>query len=122
MTTMRAVAGGLLLAVSCSVPLLGQERDRALQRNELRLQQPPSVLRGLDPVESAAPTTFGIFTLVPPTGRGEMIRVTIPIGELASRAFKAASAARRRRLEAAVRREVEAALHRLKEQQPAPKH
>jgi hypothetical protein len=38
-------------------------------------------------VESAAPTTFGIFTLVLPTGRAEIIRVTIPIGELASRAF-----------------------------------
>jgi hypothetical protein len=111
---MRAVAGGLLLAVSCSVPLLGQERDRALQRIELRLQQPPSVLRGLAPVERAAPMTFLIFTLVPPVGRGEIIRVTIPIGELASRAFKAASAARRRRQEAAGRREVEAALHRFK--------
>jgi hypothetical protein len=104
------------------VPLLGQDRDRALQRIELRLEQPPSVLRGLDSVESATPTTFGIFTLVPPTGRGEMIRVTIPIGELASRAFTAASAARRRRQEAGARREVEAALHWLKEQQPAPKH
>ncbi len=106
----------------CAVPLLGQERAPALERIDLRLQQPPALLRGIDPVESAVPQTFGILTVVPPTGRGEMIRVTIPIGELASRAFKAASAARRRRQEAGARREVEAALHRLKEQQPAPKH
>jgi hypothetical protein len=119
---MRAHAGGLLLAVVCSIPLLGQERDRALERIDLRLQQPPSVLRGIDPVESAVPKTFGIFTLVPPTGRGEMIRVAMPIGELVSRAFKRAAAANRRRQEAAARSQVEAALEWFKEQQPAPKH
>lgn len=118
---MKGLASGLMLAVVCSVPLLGQERGRALERIHARLQQPPSVLRGLDPVESAAPTTFGIFALVPPTGRGEMIRVTIPIGALVSQAFKAAAAGRRRRQEAAARREVEAALQLFKEQQPAPK-
>lgn len=106
----------------CSIPLLGQERDRALERIDLRLQQPPSVLRGIDPVESAVPKTFGIFTLVPPTGRGEMIRVAMPIGELVSRAFKRAAAANRRRQEAAARSQVEAALEWFKEQQPAPKH
>jgi hypothetical protein len=119
---MRAIAGGLLLIVSWSPSLLGQERDRALERIEFALQQPPSILRGFDPMETAAPTTFGIVTLVPPTGRGEIIRVTIPIGELVSRAFKARSTARRRRQEAAVRREVESALQRFKEQQLAPKH
>jgi hypothetical protein len=109
------------LVVSWSPSLLGQERDRALERIELGLQQPPSVLRGFDPVGSATPTTFGIFTLVPPTGRGEMIRVTIPIGEIVSRAFKANKAARRRRQEATARREVESELQRFKEQRSASK-
>jgi hypothetical protein len=108
--------------VSWSASLTGQERDRTLERIELGLQQPPSVLRGFDLVESATPITFGVFTLVPPTGRGEMIRVSIPIGEIVSRAFKANSAARRRRQEAAARREVESALQRFKEQEVAPKH
>jgi hypothetical protein len=119
---MRAIAVGVLVVVSWSPSLLGQERDRALERIELQLQQPSSVVRGFDPVESATPTTFGIFTVVPPTGRGEMIRVTIPIGEIVSRAFKASSVARRRRQEATARREVESALQRFKEQQLAPKH
>ncbi len=118
---MRALAGGLFLAVVCAVPLLGQERAPALERIDLRLQQPPSLLRGIDPVESAVPQTFGILTVVPPTGRGEMIRVAIPIGELVSRAVKGAAAANRRRQEAAARRKVEAALEWLKEQQPAPR-
>jgi hypothetical protein len=107
--------------VSWSPSLLGQERDRALERLELALQQPPSVWRRFDPVETPTPTTFGIFTLVPPTGRGEIVRVTIPIGEIVSRAFKARSVARRRRQEATARREVESALQRFKEQQLAPK-
>jgi hypothetical protein len=119
---MRALLGGLFLAVVCSVPLLGQERDRALERIDLRLQQQQSLVRGIDPAESAVPKTFGIFTLVPPIGRGEMIRVAIPIGELVSRAFKGAAAVNRRRQEAAAHRKVEAALEWFKEQQPAPKH
>jgi hypothetical protein len=74
--------------IDYSVPLLGQERDRDLERIDVGLQQPPSLLRGIDPLESTGPTTFSIFTLVPPTGRGEMIRVAIPVGELVSPAFK----------------------------------
>jgi hypothetical protein len=121
-TTMTAIAWGLILIVSWSPSLLGQERDPALDQIELALQEPPSVLRRFDPVETATPTTFGIFTLVPPTGRGEILRVTIPIGEVVSRAFKANSTARRRRQEATIRREVESALQRFREQQLAPKH
>jgi hypothetical protein len=43
------------------------------------------------------PTRFGMFTLVPPETNGEVIRVTIPVGELASRAARAISDARHRR-------------------------
>jgi hypothetical protein len=118
---MKALAVGLLVAVACSAPLLGQERDRSLERISLGLQQPLPVLRGADPVESAAPKTFGIFTLVPPTARGEMVRISVPIGELVSRAFKGAAAASRRRQEAAARRKVEAALEWFKEQPPSIK-
>ena len=118
---MKGLAAGILVSVVCPAPLLAQERDRSLERISLALQQPLPILRRLDPVESAAPRTVGILTLVPPTGRGEMVRVSVPIGELVSRAFKGAAAANRRRQEAAARRKVEAALEWFKEQQPSPK-
>jgi hypothetical protein len=50
-----------------------------------------------------------------------MVRVSVPIGELVSRAFKGAAAASRRRQEAAARRKVEAALEWFKEQPPSIK-
>jgi hypothetical protein len=118
---MKGLAAGILVSVACSAPLLAQERDRSLDRISLALQQPLAIVRGVDPVEAAAPKTLGIFTLVPPTGQGEMVRVSVPIGELVSRAFTGAAAAQRRRQEAAARRKVEAALEWFKEQQPSPK-
>jgi hypothetical protein len=114
---MKALAGGLLVSVVFSAPLLAQERDRSLERITLALQQPLPIVRGVAPVESAVPKTLGIATLVPPTGPGEIVRVSVPIGELVSRVFKGAAAANRRRQEAAARRKVEAALEWFKEQQ-----
>ena len=121
MRAMKGLAAGILVSVACWAPLLAQERDRSLERISLALPQPPAIVRGADPVESVAPKTLGIFTLVPPTGPGEIVRVSVPIGELVSRAFTAAAAANRRRQEAAARRKVEAALKWFKEQQPSPK-
>ena len=112
---MRAIAAGILVVMSWAPSLLAQEQGRPPERIELRPQQPPPVLRGFDPVTTAKPTTLGIVTLVPPTERGEMIRVRIPIGEIVSKAFKANSAARRRREEETVRREVERELQRFKD-------
>jgi hypothetical protein len=113
---MKALTGGVLVSVLLSAPLAAQERGRSLERISLALQIPAPIVREVPPVESATPKTFGIFTLVPPTGRGEMVRVSIPVGELVSRAFKGVAAANRRRREAAARREVEAALEWFKEQ------
>lgn len=45
------------------------------------------------------PARFGMFALAPPEANGEVIRVSIPIGELASRAARAISDARHRRAE-----------------------
>ena len=118
---MKGLAGGLLVSFVCWAPLLAQERDRSLERISLALQQPLPTVRGVSPVESASPKTFGIFTLVPPTGRGEIVRVSVPIGELVSRAFKGVAAANHRRQEAAARRRVEAALTWFAEQQPSSK-
>lgn len=118
---MRGLASGILVSVACSAPLHAQERDPALERISLALQQPLPIVRDFDTVEGVAPKTFRIFTLVPPTGRGEIVRVSIPIGELVSRAFKGAAAVNRRRQEEAARRKVESAFDRFKAQQPSPK-
>jgi hypothetical protein len=45
------------------------------------------------------PTRLGMFTMVRPETNGEVIRVAIPIGELASRAARAVSDSRHRRAE-----------------------
>lgn len=102
------------------VSLAAQERDRSFERISLALHQPAPLVLGTTPESDTRPRTFGIFTFVTPEGRGEMVRVSVPIGELVSRAFKSAAAAKHRRQEAAARREVAAALSRFETQKPAP--
>jgi hypothetical protein len=116
---MKALEGGLLLSLVCSVPLVGQERDRSLERIALALQQPHPIMRGVDPVETAVPKTLGIFTLVPPELQGEIVRVSVPIGELVSRAFRGVAAAKQRRREKAARRRVDADLKWFAAHQPS---
>jgi hypothetical protein len=99
------------MAWSSSTP--AQERDRHFERISIALQQPRPIVGGValqqpapivggivDPDTSTAPFKFGIFSFVQPTLPGEMVRVSLPIGELVSRAFKAVAAARQRRQEA----------------------
>ena len=114
---MRRLTAGILVSAVCSAPVSAQERDRSLERISLALQQPSSVGRDVTPVASAAPLKLGIFTLVPPTSRGEMIRLSVPVGELVMGAFRGVAAANHRRQEAAARRRVEAALKQFAEQQ-----
>ena len=119
---MRGLVGGLLVAVVWWTPLVAQERDGGVERIRLALEQPLPGLRGVGPVDGTAPKTLGIFTLIPPTVSGEMVRVSVPVGELVSRAFKGVAAANHRRQEAAARRTVAAALKRFEEQQPSRGH
>ena len=116
---MKALAGGLLLSLVCPSLLVGQERDRSLERLSLALQQPIPILRGVDPVETPVRKSLGILTLVPPELRGEMVRVSVPVGDLVSRAINGVAAARQRREEEAARRRVEAALKWFANQQPS---
>jgi hypothetical protein len=114
---MKALASGLLVSVLCSAPLLAQEENRSLERITVALQKPLPIVRGVDPVESAVPKTLGIFTLVPPELQGEMVRISVPIGELVSRAFRGVAVAKQRRQEAASRRRVDADLKWFADQQ-----
>ena len=109
---MRRVAAGVLVWSVCQAPLPAQERERALERISLALQQPSPVVSTLAPLEIDAPKQLGIFTLVPPRLRGEMVRVSVPVGDLVMQVFDGIAAANRRRQEVAARRRVEAALER----------
>lgn len=111
---MRPLVGGLVIALVYPVSTLAQERDPSLARISLALQRPSLFVASVTSETSTAPTKFGIVTFVPPTGRGEMVRVSVPIGELISRAVKGVAAANQRRQEAAARREVETALKEFK--------
>ena len=121
---MRPIAAVLGVALICQLPLSAQEQeqDRSLERISLALQQPASITGGVFPTEAlpAPPVRFGPFTLVPPEMRGEFLRVSFPIGEYVSKAFKGIAAANQRHEEAAARRRVEAALKQFLEQQPPP--
>jgi hypothetical protein len=70
----------------------------------------PSRGGGVLPDTSTAPITFRHVFVRPPTGPGEMVRFSLAIGELVSRAFKGIAPANQRRREATARRVVEAAL------------
>ena len=118
---MRPVAGVVLVIGLCGSPVLAQERDRSLERISIALQQPLPVVSetiALDPPNRRH--TRGIFTLVPPETRGEVVRVSVPIGELVSQAFENLAAARQRRQEAAARRKVDTALKAFLEQHLPP--
>ena len=84
------------------------------------LNQPVSIVPSAVPSDADLPKKLGIFTLVPPTRPGEMVRVSVPIGALVSRAFKGVAAAHQRRQEVAARQELEAALKWFVKQQAYP--
>jgi hypothetical protein len=114
---MKALASGLLLSLIYPALVAAQGRDRAIERISLALDQSAVGALGWTAPASDAPKTIGIFTLLPPTGRGEILRVSVPIGDLVSRAIRSAASANRRRHESAARREVEAELESFKKRQ-----
>ena len=87
-------------------------------RVSLRSSEPPLLL-GSIPLLVSSPESLrrGIFTLVPPDAPGEMIRVTVPVGELVSRAVRAIGRAQYRRAEQRAHTEVVRALSDFKAQQ-----
>jgi hypothetical protein len=106
--TIRQLAASIVIASAVSLPLSAQERNRSLERISLELEKPAPSL-GMPIVEPppGAPQ-LGPFTLETPQFRGEIIRLSLPVGEYASRVARGISAANRRRQEAAARRRVEA--------------
>jgi hypothetical protein len=114
--TKLAATGLLVLGLGPSLagqepalPALTQERVR------LALQSQPSMIVIVPPGPEGK---LGMLTLVPPEGTGEMIRVRVPIGDLASRAAHAIARARRNRAEKAARDEVARSLAEFLAKQP----
>src|SRR5262245_6357510 len=115
---MRRLTAGLVVTALCPLSLMAQAREPSLERISLALQQPPPVIGiSVIPDPPAPPVKLGPLRFVTPTGRGELVRVSIPVGELVSKAFKGVAHANHRRKEAAARREVEAALKQFASQQ-----
>jgi hypothetical protein len=93
-------------AVISLIALLGTVSANAEQADSRAILPKPVlprpqklIIRAEDLFPPTHPTRLGMFTLVPPETNGEVIRVAIPIGDLASRAARAISDARQGRAE-----------------------
>jgi hypothetical protein len=104
---MRRLAAGLVVVFCLPLHAAAQQRDRSLEKASIALQQPPLAVPIFEP---PPPATLGPFTFATPRLRGEFIRLSLPVGEYASRVAREIGAANRRRHEAAARRRVEAEL------------
>ena len=107
---MRLLGACIVISLFDPAAALAQERDRSLERVGIAIQQPAPLVRAFQPPVSDFPRKLGEFTLVSPVLRGEMVRVSLPVGEYVMRAARGVASANRRRQEAAARRRVEAAI------------
>ncbi|HTM32339.1 MAG TPA: hypothetical protein VL263_13595 [Vicinamibacterales bacterium] len=116
---MRRLA--IAIVVTSSWPMVLRAQELSLERISIALQQPAPVF-GTTPVPTDPPRVsrkLGPLTLVQPEiMRGEFVRVSLPVGELVSRAVDHIRTAALRREEAAARREVDAALKAFLDAQP----
>ena len=128
---MRRVA--IAIVVMTSWPLAVRAQESSLQRISIGLQQPVQrVSIGLQQPAPVFGTTslptdraqisrkLGPLTLVQPEMRGEFVRVSLPVGELISRAVDHIRTAAARREAAAARREVNVALKAFLDSQSHP--
>jgi hypothetical protein len=110
---MRRVA--IAIVVMTSWPLAVRAQESSLQRISIGLQQPAPVFGTTSLPTDPAPISrkLGPLTLVQPAMRGEFVRVSIPVGELMSRAVDHIRTA-------AARREVDVALKAFRDSQSHP--
>ena len=97
---MKGIAASVfLILIGIAVDSARAEQTEP-KRINTALQTPPKlIIRTEDLFPPPRPTRLGVFTLVPPETNGEVVRVSIPIGQLVSRAARAVSAANHRRAE-----------------------
>ena len=92
-----AVLSGILVVGVRSAAAEQQEPKRA----GAAASPPPSklVIRADELFPLTPPMRLGMFTLAPPQGDGEVIRLRIPVGELVTRTARAVSDTHHRRAE-----------------------
>ena len=106
---MRIASVGCIALMLGSATLEAQSDQSSLEAISRGLQQPRSVSLISPPVFSVPDEThrFGILTLASPNiGKGEFFKVSLPVGELATRVAGAISNARYQRRERKAREAV----------------
>ena len=94
------------------------ESPSSLQRIRASLQNPPTQSRLSTPLwGEPGPKRIGILTVVAPQLRGEIVRVSLPVGDLLTRAVRGVSAAKHRRAERKARAEVQRVIFEIEAQQ-----
>src|SRR5262249_5862325 len=104
--TRLRIAVGCFVVMTLSVPASGEGQQStppvSLESIIAALQQssqPTLLIRSVNLAVDTPPTRLGIVTLVPPDTRSEVINISIPVGELITRAAQAVSDARHRHAE-----------------------
>jgi len=95
----RIAATVLLVLVGLGVSSARAEQSEPKQIKAAAQTSPKLIIRAEDLFPPTRPTRLGMFALVPPETTGEVVRVSIPVGELVSRAARAVSDATHRRAE-----------------------
>jgi hypothetical protein len=93
-----------LVVLLLLAPLVRAHGDAAQAR--LAAPERPLILTTPD-WTAPEPRRFGVFTLLPPQSKGEVIRMMVPVGEIATRTARAISTARYRRAERKAREAVQ---------------
>lgn len=108
MLALLAVAVAMLASVELHADQRPTQSTQTPEQLTVAAQQP---LRLTIPVwTEPPPKRIGVFTLVPPEHRGEIVQVSMPVGNLAMRAARAIGQAQSRRAEQKARKEVAQAL------------
>src|SRR5688572_22156008 len=97
---LRRAALAVAVSMLCiAAPARAQQADSmaSLQRLSIALQNPPtpSILNTLV-IGEPSRTKVGIFTLIPPSHLGEMVRVSLPVGDLVVRGVRGLNAMQHR--------------------------
>src|SRR5437773_1581196 len=120
---MRISLTPLVVGLIFTTPLSGQQPDQSPAVDATRVTirktlQLPLNVPADPPWVAPGPTRLGVLTFVPAERNGEMIRVVVPVGELAARAARAVSTAQHRHSERKARAEVIRALQDFQVQRP----
>jgi hypothetical protein len=94
----RTAAVILLVVVGIGFGSARAEQAEPPKRINAAFQTPPNlIIRSEELFPLTPPTRLGMLTLVPPENNGEVVRVSVPVGEGISKAARAISNANHRR-------------------------